>query len=63
MCLYLLQEKEIVPWAVALKYLSGWKILLHDTDLVPLLNKFRLQLIAPWYDKIGWEDTGTHMDK
>ncbi len=63
MCLYLLKETEIVPWAAALRHLSHWKVVLQETDLVGLINGFVQHIIAPIYNKVGWEDTGSHVEK
>lgn len=60
---YLVKETEIVPWAAALRHLSAWKIDLADSDLMPMIDAFILHLIGPIYDKIGWEDKGTHTEK
>ena len=63
MCLYLLKETEIVPWASAIGHLNAWKVLLRETDIVPLLNRFLAHLISPVYESIGWEDSGSHTKK
>ena len=63
MCVYLTKETEIVPWAAALRQLSSWKVTLADTDIIPMINGFILNLIGPQYDTIGWEDEGSHSQK
>ena len=35
MCLYLLKEKDYVPWAMALEHLQKWKDILQETSLIP----------------------------
>ena len=63
MCLYLVRETEIVPWAAALRHLSQWKLILQETEVLPLINAFIQHIIGPIYNTIGWEDKGTHMEK
>ncbi len=63
MCLYLLKETEIVPWAAALRHLNSWKTILQGTDAIPLLDGLIRHLIGPIYNKLGWEDTGKHMER
>ena len=63
MCLYLVKEREIVPWAAALRHLNSWKVTLGETNLLPMLNAFLKSLIGPLYNEVGWEDEGTHMQK
>lgn len=63
MCLYLLKETEIVPWAAALSHLNSWKIGLQDTDVIPLIDGLVRHLISPIYSEVGWEDEGTHTQK
>ncbi|XP_059093631.1 endoplasmic reticulum aminopeptidase 1-like isoform X1 [Tigriopus californicus] len=63
MIMYLLKENEIVPWATALRHLSAWKVTLQETDLIPLINNFIQTLISPIYNKVGWGETGEHMER
>ncbi len=63
LCLYLLKETEIVPWAAALRHLNNWKVTLQGTDAIPLINQMLRHLIGPIYNKLGWEDKGTHMER
>ena len=63
MCLYLVRETEIVPWAAALRHLSQWKSVLQETEVLALINAFIQHIIGPIYNTIGWEDKGTHMEK
>ena len=63
MCLYLVRETEIVPWAAALRHLGQWKLTLQETEVLSLINAFVQHIIGPIYNTIGWEDKGTHMEK
>ena len=63
MCMYLLNEDEIVPWAIAIRHLESWRVILQETDVAPLINALIRHLISPIYNKIGWEDKGEHMEK
>ena len=63
MCLYLLKETEVVPWAAALRNLGRIRTALQGTDGIPLLNGLVRHLISPVYAKVGWEDEGEHMER
>jgi hypothetical protein len=63
MCLYLLKETEIVPWAAALRHLNHWRVILQETSSVILINGFVQHIINPIYNKVGWEDTGSHVER
>lgn len=60
---YLIKETEIVPWATALEHLSHWRLLLYETDIVPMLNSYIKMLISKIYGEVGWEDKGEHMER
>nr|XP_040569452.1 endoplasmic reticulum aminopeptidase 1-like isoform X3 [Lepeophtheirus salmonis] len=63
LCTYLILEEQIVPWSVAMQHLNHWKLILRETNVVPNINRFILQLILPLYNKLGWEDKGSHEKK
>ena len=60
---YLKNERSLVPWEVAIHHLSLLSELFRETDARGYLNKFILSLINPTYRELGWEDTGSHLDK
>ena len=47
MSLYLLNEREVAPWKMALFHLGQWKRTLQDTDLLPVLNSY-IQHLVSW---------------
>ena len=63
MCLYLLKEQDYVPWAMALTHLDKWKEILQETSLIPELNYFLRHVLTPMYNKLGWNDEGTHNER
>ena len=63
MCLYLLKEQDYVPWAMALEHLQKWKQTLQETNLVPQLNYLLRHILTPQYNKLGWNDKGSHNDR
>ena len=48
---------------MAIHHLSLLSELFRETDSRGYLNKFILSLINPTYRELGWEDTGSHLDK
>ena len=52
MCLYLLKEKDYVPWAMALEHLQKWKDILQETSLIPDLNYLLRHILSPRYNQV-----------
>ena len=60
---YLTNETALVPWQVALSHLSSLSELFMETESRVKLNKFIVSLLEPVYQKLGWEDNGTHIER
>ncbi|XP_023337478.1 glutamyl aminopeptidase [Eurytemora carolleeae] len=63
LCTYLVQEKDISPWTVAINQLNTWKRLLSSGMGGPAIEKFITYLIENIYDDLGWADTGDHGER
>ena len=63
MSLYLLKEKNYVPWAMALQHLTKWKQILQETSLIPDINYLLRHILSPMYNKLGWKDEGSHNER
>uniref|UniRef100_A0A1B0DFZ5 ERAP1-like C-terminal domain-containing protein n=1 Tax=Phlebotomus papatasi TaxID=29031 RepID=A0A1B0DFZ5_PHLPP len=51
---YLRNEDQYVPWVVAISRLRNIYNLMYQTDLVPQVEKYCLQLLEKAYQSIGW---------
>ena len=60
---YLTKERSLVPWQVAISHLSSLSELFMETESRVKLNKFIVSLLEPVYRELGWEDTGTHVQR
>ncbi|XP_076056130.1 endoplasmic reticulum aminopeptidase 1-like [Oratosquilla oratoria] len=61
--LYLKQETEYVPWSTALMHLLSWARLLFNYPAHRLMLRYILSIVQPQYQRIGWQDKGSHLDK
>lgn len=61
--LYLLKERDYVPWATALEHFQGWARRLAESSSYRLFLEYTKRLITPVSESIGWEDTGPHLKK
>ncbi|CAL7945633.1 unnamed protein product [Xylocopa violacea] len=61
--LYLLEERDYVPWATALGYLHSWKERLSESSGYKRYIAFLKQLITPVTRYVGWMDEGSHLKK
>ncbi|XP_058801112.1 endoplasmic reticulum aminopeptidase 2-like isoform X2 [Phymastichus coffea] len=61
--LYLLNERDYVPWATALNYLHSWKEKLSESAAYKRYIVFFKKLIAPVTKYVGWSDEGSHLKK
>jgi glutamyl aminopeptidase len=61
--LYLLHEQEYVPWATALEHFQSWSKLLSESSAYKLFLEYMRRLLEPASKRVGWEDTGTHLQK
>ncbi|KAJ8684054.1 hypothetical protein QAD02_019846 [Eretmocerus hayati] len=61
--LYLLNEREYVPWATALSYLHSWKEKLSESSAYKRYIIFFKKLLTPVTQYVGWNDDGSHLKK
>lgn len=61
--LYLMKEREYIPWATALNYLQGWKVKLSESSAYKKYLQFMKELITPVAKFVGWTDEGLHLKK
>ncbi|XP_014219724.1 glutamyl aminopeptidase [Copidosoma floridanum] len=61
--LYLLNERDYVPWATALDYLHSWKDKLSESSGYKRYIAFLRRLMTPVTKFVGWSDDGSHLKK
>ncbi|KAG1685462.1 Glutamyl aminopeptidase [Nymphon striatum] len=59
---YLVKETHYVPWRTAYSFFADFLSYLSGSDSYPSLKKYILHLTSPLMTKLGWEDTGSHLD-
>ncbi|XP_020706338.2 endoplasmic reticulum aminopeptidase 2-like isoform X4 [Athalia rosae] len=58
--LYLLNERNFVPWATATQHLESWSKRMSETLGFKKYITFMKTLLGPVTTHVGWNDTGTH---
>ncbi|XP_033306357.1 endoplasmic reticulum aminopeptidase 2-like isoform X2 [Bombus bifarius] len=61
--LYLLNERDYVPWTTALGYLHSWKDRLSESPGYKRYITFLKLLLTPVIKYVGWADEGSHLKK
>ncbi|CAK9830592.1 Glutamyl aminopeptidase [Anthophora retusa] len=61
--LYLLNERDYVPWVTALGYLHSWKGRLSESPGYKRYITFLKRLLTPVTKYVGWTDEGSHLKK
>ncbi|XP_020293712.1 endoplasmic reticulum aminopeptidase 1-like isoform X2 [Pseudomyrmex gracilis] len=61
--LYLVNERDYVPWATALRYLNSWKRRLGESEAYKKYISFWKRLLGPITKFVGWKDEGSHLHK
>ncbi|PSN33537.1 hypothetical protein C0J52_22449 [Blattella germanica] len=61
--LYLLHEQEFVPWATALEHFQSWSKLLSESAAYKQFLEYMRKLLEPAAKHVGWDDSGTHLQK
>ncbi|XP_046689288.1 LOW QUALITY PROTEIN: endoplasmic reticulum aminopeptidase 2-like [Homalodisca vitripennis] len=61
--LYLLRERDYVPWATALEHFQAWSRYLSEAAPYRLFLRYMKHLLGPVAHSLGWDDSGTHMNK
>ncbi|CAL4084418.1 unnamed protein product [Meganyctiphanes norvegica] len=60
---YMDKERHYLPWDVVTSHLSSMARLLRKTKAYSYLRKYIVNLVKPHYDRVGWEDTGSHLER
>ena len=63
MTAYLAQETHLVPWDTIYSSLRVMGSLLRNTASYRHYRKYIVDLVSAHYERLGWEDEGSHMDK
>ncbi|XP_045130839.1 endoplasmic reticulum aminopeptidase 1-like isoform X6 [Portunus trituberculatus] len=61
--LYLKNETRYIPWHTALEHLFQWVRLLFNYPAHTQMLQYIHTLIIPHYKRIGWNNTGTHLER
>ncbi|XP_019622952.1 PREDICTED: aminopeptidase Ey-like isoform X1 [Branchiostoma belcheri] len=60
---YLEREREYLPWASASGAFGYISRMMAGTDSSQHLERYVLNLALPLYNRLGWEDTGGHLER
>ncbi|KAG0694651.1 Glutamyl aminopeptidase [Chionoecetes opilio] len=60
---YLHKETHYIPWARVGAHLDKVGRLLRQTEAYPYFRKYMVSLVEGHVEKLGWEDTGSHLDR
>ncbi|XP_015585301.1 endoplasmic reticulum aminopeptidase 2 isoform X2 [Cephus cinctus] len=60
---YLLNERDFVPWSTALEHFSSWASKLSESSGYKRYLKFIKRLIGPVIRYVNWKDDGPHLRK
>ena len=63
MTAYLAQETHLVPWDTIYSSLRRLGSLLRQTASYRHYRKYIVDLVSDHYERLGWEDEGSHTDK
>lgn len=63
MTAYLAQETHLVPWDTIYSSLRAMGSLLRNTASYRHYRKYIVDLVSAHYERLGWEDKGSHTDK
>ncbi|KAL1122590.1 hypothetical protein AAG570_002920 [Ranatra chinensis] len=61
--LYLIEERDYVPWATALQHFHTWTKYLSEAAPYRLFLLYIRHLLTPVATSLGWEDEGIHLIK
>lgn len=61
--LYLENERDYVPWATAIEHFQAWSRRLSESLAYKLFLNYMRRLLEPVTKYVGWEDTGSHLNK
>ena len=60
---YLEQEVHLVPWATVYDKLVAMGSLLEQSPTFPLFREYVVDLVSKNYERLGWQDNGTHIER
>lgn len=55
--------QEYVPWATAVEHFQSWSKLLSESAAYKKFLQYMRGLLEPASKHVGWEDSGTHLQK
>lgn len=61
--LYLVNERDYVPWATAIEHFQAWSRRLSESLAYKLFLQYMRKLLTPVTKYVGWNDKGTHLQK
>jgi len=60
---YLEKETHFIPWRSAVRHFFRLDDLLMTTKAYPLYREYLLKVLHPHIQRLGWEDTGSHLER
>lgn len=61
--LYLINERDYVPWATAIEHFQAWSRRLSESLAYKMFLKYMRKLLTPITKFVGWSDKGEHLHK
>ncbi|GJQ68130.1 hypothetical protein Trydic_g10715 [Trypoxylus dichotomus] len=61
--LYLLNERDYVPWATAIGHFQSWSRRLSEALPYKLFLKYMRTLLTPVTKYVGWKQKGSHLER
>ncbi|XP_060516441.1 endoplasmic reticulum aminopeptidase 1-like isoform X3 [Cylas formicarius] len=61
--MYLVKERDYVPWATAIDHLQNWATRLSESLAYKLFLKYMRHLLKPIATYLGWKNSGSHLNK
>ncbi|XP_065165053.1 endoplasmic reticulum aminopeptidase 1-like isoform X2 [Atheta coriaria] len=63
MSLYLINERDYVPWATAIEHFQSWSRILSESLSYKLFLQYMRKIMTPVTKFVGWNDKGPHLKK
>nr|XP_022900776.1 endoplasmic reticulum aminopeptidase 1-like isoform X2 [Onthophagus taurus] len=61
--LYLINERDYVPWATAIAHFQSWSRRLSEALPYKLFLQYMRKLLTPVTKHVGWDEKGPHLDR
>ncbi|XP_076261185.1 endoplasmic reticulum aminopeptidase 1-like isoform X2 [Rhynchophorus ferrugineus] len=61
--LYLVKEKDYVPWATAIEHFQNWARRMSESLPYKLFLKYMRKLLKPITQYVGWKSSGSHINQ